>query len=280
MKKKITDIFLGLIFLIGLSLIIYPVCSNLFSSQSYNDEISSYTQIVDNLDDEKNKLLLEEAIEYNSKLLKSNDYTEIKINNKSYNDILKTGKTDVIAYIKIDKLNVKLPIYHGTTEGTLEAGVGHLEWTSLPVGGIGTHSVLVGHRGLPASKLFSDLDKMKVGDYFEIQVLNERLYYQVDDVSIVEPKEVSELKINKDEDYVTLLTCTPYGINTHRLLVRGKRVDSKTEEEIVLSAAYKLDFLSSVKVFILPISLIVLIIIMISYTFYKKVIKKKRIRDI
>ena len=225
MKKNRTNIILVIIFFIGLSVMLYPSFSNYWNSRVQSQAVASYNNEVQKMSKQDYETMFNEADEYNSTLQKlSNpflDYESIS----NYEDVLNISGTGIMGYVTIDKIDCELPIYHGTSEGVLQIGVGHLGGTSLPVGGIGTHSVLSAHRGLASAELFSNLDKMEEGDTFQITVLNRVLTYQVDQIRIVEPEDTSDLQVDPDKDYCTLMTCTPYGINTHRLLVRGVRVD-------------------------------------------------------
>ena len=204
---------------------LYPSFSNYWNSRVQSQAVASYNNEVQKMSKQDYETMFNEADEYNSTLQKlSNpflDYESIS----NYEDVLNISGTGIMGYVTIDKIDCELPIYHGTSEGVLQIGVGHLGGTSLPVGGIGTHSVLSAHRGLASAELFSNLDKMEEGDTFQITVLNRVLTYQVDQIRIVEPEDTSDLQVDPDKDYCTLMTCTPYGINTHRLLVRGVRVD-------------------------------------------------------
>ena len=225
MKKNRTNIILVIIFFIGLSVMLYPSFSNYWNSRVQSQAVASYNNEVQKMSKQDYETMFNEADEYNSTLQElSNpfqDYESIS----NYDDVLNVGGTGIMGYVTIDKIDCELPIYHGTSEGVLQIGVGHLGGTSLPVGGSGTHSVLSAHRGLASAELFSNLDKMEEGDTFQITVLNRVLTYQVDQIRIVEPEDTSDLQVDPDKDYCTLMTCTPYGINTHRLLVRGVRVD-------------------------------------------------------
>ena len=225
MKKNRTNIILVIIFFIGLSVMLYPSFSNYWNSRVQSQAVASYNNEVQKMSKQDYEKMFNEADAYNSTLQElSNpfqDYESIS----NYEDVLNISGTGIMGYVTIDKIDCELPIYHGTSEGVLQIGVGHLGGTSLPVGGIGTHSVLSAHRGLASAELFSNLDKMEEGDTFQITVLNRVLTYQVDQIRIVEPEDTSDLQVDPDKDYCTLMTCTPYGINTHRLLVRGVRVD-------------------------------------------------------
>ncbi len=226
-KKTVSTIILILVFLVGLSLLLYPTVSDYWNSLHQSRAITSYAQQVADMDDELYEQLLAQARAYNETLINKTDrfnLTDEEV--EEYNQLLSVDGTEVIGYVEINKIDVYLPIYHGTSEAVLQTGVGHLEGSSLPVGGESTHTVISGHRGLPSAKLFTDLDQMEEGDTFILHVLDETLTYEVDQIRIVEPTEVSELAIVPGEDYCTLVTCTPYGINTHRLLVRGHRIEN------------------------------------------------------
>lgn len=237
MKKRkkskantLLTIILVLVFLVGLSLLLYPTVSDYWNSLHQSRAITGYTEQVAGLDTETYDRLWAEAEAYNETLLNKPDrfrMTDEEL--EEYEQLLSVSGSDVIGYIEIDKIDCYLPIYHGTSESVLQVGVGHLEGSSLPVGGESTHCVVSGHRGLPSARLFTDLDRMEEGDIFSLYVLNEKLSYEVDQILVVEPAEVDALAIEEGEDYCTLVTCTPYGINTHRLLVRGHRVENVEE---------------------------------------------------
>ena len=216
----------------GLCLILYPTVSNILKNIAFQKNIHSYTAFVEQLDEAAYTEYLTAAQQYNEQLtargapfpwLDTKDYAV-------YNKMLRISGTDVMGYVVIEKINVTLPIYHGTSDEVLQSGTGHLEGTSLPIGGVGTHSVISGHRGLPSATLFTNLDRLVIGDTFNIRVLGETLTYQIDQIVAVAPNDWSELQIDESMDYCTLLTCTPYAVNTHRMLVRGKRVETPSEE--------------------------------------------------
>ena len=190
------------------------------------------------LTEEEKDTMLKKADTYNEKLKDVNrpflNYAEAG----DYNSILDISGTGIMGYVTIEKLGVELPIYHGTSEGVLQVAAGHLEGSSLPVGGEGTHSVLSAHRGLPSARLFTNLDKMEAGDTFTVTVLDRKLTYQVDQIKIVEPQEINDLTIEEGKDYCTLMTCTPYGINSHRLLVRGERISQEESGNFVTADGY------------------------------------------
>ena len=267
MKKYQSTILLLFMFILGLCILLYPLISNWWNGKVQTKMIENYETVLQTIDQEDYSKYFEEADAFNRELLEMDAplYNEKQL--KNYENILNVPNTDVMGYIAIDKLQVELPIYHGTSEDVLSAGVGHLKGSSVPVGGVGTHCALSAHRGLPSSKLFSDLDQMEIGDLFTITVLDRLLTYQVDDIQIVLPKEVEHLKIDEDEDYVTLITCTPYGINTHRLLVRGTRVDNiKVKPQIyVPNEAIKVDPLIVAPIVAIPILILVMIVESIKY---------------
>lgn len=239
MKKRILNTIFGLIFLAGLSLLLYPTFSEYWNSFRQSRAITNYTKDIGGMDAEECERLLEAARKYNSKLLDiSNVYAISNERRAEYEQALNVSNNGIMGYVEIPKIKCSLPIYHGTDESVLQVAVGHLEWTSLPVGGESTHSVLSGHRGLPSARLFTDLDKMEEGDMFYIRVLNEVLAYEVDQIKVVLPEETEDLEIAEGEDYCTLFTCTPYGVNTHRLLVRGHRVEmiSADGDDLAVSA--------------------------------------------
>lgn len=233
-KSIVSTVILILVFLVGLSLLLYPTVSDYWNSLHQSRAIASYAGQVAGLDDEVYEALWAEAEAYNETLPdKADRFNMSEEELEEYQTYLSVSGTNVIGYIEIDKIGCYLPIYHGTDESVLQVGVGHLEGSSLPVGGPGTHCVISGHRGLPSAKLFTDLDQMEVGDTFVLYVLDETLTYEVDQIRIVEPTEMSELAIVEGEDYCTLVTCTPYGINTHRLLVRGHRIENEEAAAVV-----------------------------------------------
>ena len=230
MKKHLSTIFLVLILIVGLSLLLYPTFANYWNSFTQSRVVAGYIEQLAVMDDDQYQQIWNDAKLYNASLLhRVNNFILSDEQREEYNALLNVGGNEVMGYIEIPSINVSLPIYHGTDEGVLAVGVGHLEWTSLPVGGESTHCVLSGHRGLPSARLFTDLDQLKEGDYFMLNILDETLTYEVDQIRIVEPEEVEELTIIEGRDLCTLVTCTPYGVNSHRLLVRGHRVDNLEE---------------------------------------------------
>jgi sortase A len=231
-KIRLTDVLVGLVLLLGLSLLLYPSVSAWWNQRFQLHVISNYVEDVESMSEDDYTAVLKEAQAYNKALLTKTDrWTMTDEEIEEYNNTLNPFEIGVIGYLQIPKIDVALPIYHGTDESVLQIGVGHLAGSSLPVGGESTHAVLSGHRGMPSSTLFTNLDKMEVGDTFLVKVLGETLTYEVDQIKVVEPDDVSELKIVEGEDLCTLVTCTPYGINSHRLLVRGHRIPTVEETE-------------------------------------------------
>ena len=217
---------------LGIGIMAYPTVSDWWNSLHQSRAIASYVEQVESADDEKTREMLARAAAYNEALAKKENRLLMTEEEKAlYRSLLDVSGTGILGYLQIPVIGVNLPIYHGTEEAALQVAVGHLEWTSLPVGGESTHAVVSGHRGLPSARLFTDLDKMTVGDVFLVTVLNQTLTYQVDQIRIVKPDEIQDLAIVEGQDYMTLLTCTPYGINTHRMLVRGRRIANAEEEK-------------------------------------------------
>ena len=226
-KSVVSTVILILVFFLGLSLVLYPSVSDYWNSLHQSRAIATYAEEVSGLDTGRYEQLWAEAVDYNRTLRdRENAFLLSETQKAVYDGLLNVGGNGVMGYIEIPTIGVSLPIYHGTDEGVLQIAVGHIEWTSLPVGGESSHCVISVHRGLPSAKLFTNLDKLVVGDTFLFRVLDETLTYEVDQILIVEPQEVSALTIREGEDLCTLVTCTPYGINTHRLLVRGHRVEN------------------------------------------------------
>ena len=233
-KKDFSTIALIIVFFVGVSVLLYPTVSDYWNSLHQSQAIATYADSVENMDEQDYEKLWDAAVSYNQKLFQSGHGLGLKDEEKEeYNKLLDVSGTGIMSYIEIPKIKCSLPVYHGTDEGVLQIAVGHIEGSSLPVGGLNTHCVLSGHRGLPSAKLFSNLDKLEEGDIFMIRTLDQTLTYEVDQIRIVLPDEVEDLKIEEGKDLCTLVTCTPYGINTHRLLVRGHRVANQEEAEAV-----------------------------------------------
>lgn len=269
MKKKkgnFITLLLVLILLVGLSLLLYPSVSDYWNSLHQTRAIAAYAEEVANLDNDAYDQLWQDAASYNQSLLtRSNTYLLSDEQKAEYARLLDVSGLGIMGYIEIPEIDVSLPIYHGTEESVLQVAVGHLDWTSLPVGGESTHCVLSGHRGLPSAKLFTNLDKLVEGDVFMLRVLDEVLTYEVDQILIVEPQETAALQIEEGKDYCTLVTCTPYGINTHRLLVRGHRIENMEEAKTirVTADAIQIEPLLVAPVVAIPMLLLLLILLLL-----------------
>ena len=261
-KGTLTNIMLTLVLLAGLSLLLYPSFSEWWNSSRQTQVITQYAEAVANMDKEEYMSVLESAREYNESLVKRyNGYTLEGDQKERYPRELNYFGDGLMGYVEIPAINVMLPIYHSTDEQVLQTAVGHLDWSSLPVGGESTHSVISGHRGLPSARLFTDLDRIVVGDVFMIHVLNQVMTYEVDQIEIVLPEKVEGLLIHPGEDYVTMVTCTPYGVNTHRILVRGTRIANIEEARTVrvTADAIQIDPLVVAPMLAAPLLLILLI---------------------
>ena len=266
MRKHLSTVILVFLLLIGLSLLLYPSVSDYWNSFHQTRAIATYAENVAKLDNNQYDQLWEEARAYNEALcFRSNPYYLSEEQKAQYESLLDVSGLGVMGYIEIPEIDVSLPIYHGTEESVLQVAVGHLDWTSLPVGGESTHCVLSGHRGLPSAKLFTNLDKLREGDTFLLRILDEVLTYEVDQILIVEPQETGALKIEEGKDYCTLVTCTPYGINTHRLLVRGHRIDNIEEAKTVrvTADAIQIEPLLVAPIVAIPMLLILLILLLL-----------------
>lgn len=237
MRKNLSTIILILIFLVGLSVMLYPSVSDAVNRKHQSRAVAGYAEEVEQLSDADYQTYFDAADAYNRQLNTTPNAFYKPDLVSGYAQTLDISGTGIMGYITIPKISVELPIYHGTDEGVLQVAAGHLEGSSLPVGGAGTHAVISAHRGLPSAKLFTNLDELEVGDRFTITVLNRVLTYEVDQISIVLPTEIDQLLPTEGMDYVTLITCTPYGINTHRLLVRGKRVETTESQKHIRVAA-------------------------------------------
>ena len=267
MRKHKTVIFLTLGFLVGICILLYPAFSDFWNSKAQSRAITDYESVLDNLDENEYSAIFERAHAYNKALYETNyplmDYKNVP----GYYDTLRITDNDMIGYLKIDRIGVELPIYHGTSDDVLNRGVGHLEGSSLPIGGENTHSIMSAHRGLPSSKLFTDLDRVEKGDTFQIIILDQVLTYQVDYIKVIEPTDVSDLQIIEGGDYCTLFTCTPYGINTHRLLVRGVRIETIEEKPIIYvsNEAFRIEPLLVTPAVAAPMLFVLLIHLLVKY---------------
>ncbi len=278
MRKHKTVIFLTLGFLVGICILLYPAFSDFWNSKTQSRAITDYESVLDNLDENEYSAIFERAHAYNKALYETNyplmDYKNVP----GYYDTLRITDNDMIGYLKIDRIGVELPIYHGTSDDVLNRGVGHLEGSSLPIGGENTHSIMSAHRGLPSSKLFTDLDRMEIGDTFQIIILDQILTYQVDFIKVIEPTDVSDLQIIEGGDYCTLFTCTPYGINTHRLLVRGVRIETIKEKPIIYvsNEAFRIEPLLVTPAVAAPMLLVLLIHLLVKYREPPKTVQQKK----
>lgn len=256
-------------FLIGLGVLLYPTVSDFINNLDQKNRINDYEQVVSTINKKDYSDLWNKAKEYNDNLRKKPHRFKLsEEEQKEYNSILNVTGDGVIGYIEIEKLDIKLPIAHGMGDVVLEKCVGHMEGTSMPCGGANTHSVLVAHRGLPSAKLFTDLDQMEEGDIFTLHILNEVLTYKVFQIKVVDPDHMNDLDIEEDKDYVTLVTCTPYAVNTHRLLVTGARIPNMEEENDLdtneaASTKKHISFLEAAPIIAASVLLITFIVIII-----------------
>lgn len=274
MRNKLFDFIIILLLISGITLILYPSVSNYINSLRQSKAIANYLESVDK-NKAYNKKIIAKAQEYNKEIYRDNINFINKSIKKDYYDLLKFNNTDIMSIITIPKIDLVLPIYHGTTEGVLQNGIGHLEGSSLPIGGNNTHTVLMGHRGLPSSKLFTSLDKLDKGDIIYLQTANLHLAYVVDSIKVVEPSELNNLNILEGKDYLSLITCTPYGVNTHRLVIGASRKELNKEQLKTLKKYQK----GKMMPFIIWVTVILLILLFI-IIFYKKKNKFNRRRKL
>lgn len=273
LKKNLPNIILAIFFIIGLCIFLYPSVSDLVNEWAQDREVSQYESKVSELSYDIYEKMIFEAQEYNKSLVGKNLLSNNEnIENTNYKKILSIENTGVIGYLKIPKINVKLPIYHGTDASILQIGVGHLEGSSFPVPGETVHTVLSGHTGLPSSKLLTDLVELEVGDTFSIVILNQIYTYEVDQILVVEPDQTDALELIDGKQYATILTCTPYGVNSHRLLVRGFLRDNIVNVD-VSSEAVIIDSNIIVPIIAVPL-IVILFIVMINIR------KKKRGKEV
>lgn len=274
MKKKKTTIILLSIFFMGLFILLYPMISQFYNAKHQSQAIASYEDNIKKISSSESQKMLSDANAYNKELSELMfplvQYKKLK----NYNKLLNANDDGMMGYVSIEKLKVEIPIYHGTGAEILNVAAGHFEGSSLPVGGDSTHSIISAHRGLPSSKLFTDLDMLEIGDIFQIIVLDKALTYQVDKITVVTPDKIKDLVIENDKDYVTLLTCTPYGINTHRLLVRGVRLQTDEEKKMFInSEVYQVD-----RLIVTSIIALVIIVTLMIYVSLKPV--KREIKEV
>ena len=266
MRRHLSTIFLILVLLAGLGILLYPTVSDYWNSFHQSRAIASYIESVESIDQADYTREWENALAYNEALRNNPNRFEMSDEERvEYESILNPTGGGAMGYIEIPRINCALPIYHGTNEAVLQIAVGHIEGTSLPTGGLGNHMALSGHRGLPSAKLFTDLDRLEIGDQFVIRVLNEVMTYEVDQILQVLPHEMDALNFDDEQDYCTLITCTPYGINTHRLLVRGHRTTNEEMEKVirVMADAQQIDPRLMSVGFALPLLLILFVGMMI-----------------
>ena len=265
MKRDKIGIILVLSLFIGVCGLLYPAVSQYWNSKTQTRVVENYQALLESLKEEDYTAYFADADAYNADLAALDqplmDYHQLE----NYNDILNVNGNGIMGYLIIQKLGVELPLYHGVSAEVLNIACGHLEGTSLPVGGASTHSVLSAHRGLPHAKLFTELDKMEVGNTFQIIILDRTFTYQVDQIKVVRPDELHDVQIIDGEDHCTLLTCTPYGINSHRLLVRGTRIENAAPALYVTSEAYRIDSLVATPVVAAPILFVLLIVLLVKY---------------
>ena len=278
MKKKAnrkSNILLALVFLAGLSLLLYPTVSNLYNTRQHSSIINQYQQQMQSENSETRTRMISQAREYNRQLLeRSNPFVLNLEQQKRYEALLNLSGSGLMGYLEIPCIDISLPIYHGTEEDVLQRAVGHLEWSSLPVGGESSHCVVSGHRGLPTADLMTHIDRMRVGDRFYLHVLGETLEYQVDQINVVLPDDTSLLRVEEGRDLVTLLTCTPYGINSHRLLVRGTRVVNGQATVSLQQIPNEIEAVSMI--YVLPVTLILVLAAMGILTAGGQMVAKKR----
>lgn len=281
-KKKSglsSTIALVAIFFVGLCVLLYPTISDFWNEKRQSQAIMNYDDLIVDLTPEDFQEYFDKADEYNRKLRKiSFPFVGYSALDELYYSTLDVNGDGMMGYITIEKIKIQLPIYHGTSDKVLNSAVGHMEGSSLPVGGENTHSVLSAHRGLPSAKLFTNLDKVEVGDIFTITILDRTITYQVDQVLIVLPNQINDLYVEKGQDYCTLVTCTPYGINTHRMLVRGTRIENIEEEKKinVITEAYQIDPFIVTPAVAAPILGALLIFLMIKSSKEKKINEAKQ----
>ncbi|MBE7001862.1 MAG: class C sortase [Ruminococcaceae bacterium] len=265
MKSRKTTIILLISFFIGLSVLLYPSISSYWNSKTQSEAIVDYESMLAQYKPEDYTAIFQEADAYNRELLQLEEPLLEHTRLTEYNRILNISGNGMMGYITIPKISQELPVYHGTSDGVLSVAVGHLQGTSLPVGGKSTHSVVSAHRGLPTAVLFTHLDRMEVGDTFHFTILDRTIIYEVDEIRIVEPNDTSLIQIVDGKDYCTLLTCTPYGINTQRLLVRGHQVDAtQTRSIYIANEAYRIEPLIVMPIVALPIVFALLIYVMVA----------------
>lgn len=263
-KVSVSTVVMTVVLVIGLGIIAYPTISDWWNSYHQTQAIANYVKAVEETDPKKIEAMLQAARKYNEVLADDPDrFSMTDEERASYDSLLNLTGNGLMGYVQIPSIGVNLPIYHGVDETHLQVAIGHIEGSSLPVGGEGTHAAVSGHRGLPSARLFSDLDQLSEGDTFSFTVLDQTTTYEVDQVRIVEPKDLSDLTIEAGRDYATLITCTPYGVNTHRLLVRGHRVDNPSERQAVPAGAVQIPTYIAIPAVAIPILFVYLLVALI-----------------
>ena len=281
MRRRLGNILLTLAFVVGIALLAYPSFSDWWNTFHQTRAIAGYTAKVANMDREEFDRMWAEAEAFNEYLSKkTNRFNLTQEELATYNSILDVTGTGIMGYIDIPSIKISLPIYHGTDESILQIAIGHIAGTSFPIGGEGTHAAVSGHRGLPSARLFTDIDKLQAGDKFLLQILDRTLTYEVDQIRIVLPQELQDLEIDPYQDYVTLITCTPYGVNTHRLLVRGHRVDNdNTDATRITADAMRFEPVIVAPLVAAPILLVLLIILLVSTSKWNRQRKRHRSKN-
>ena len=281
MRRRLGNILLTLAFVVGIALLAYPSFSDWWNTFHQTRAIAGYTAAVANMDKEEFDRMWAEAEAFNEYLSKkTNRFNLTQEELATYNSILDVTGTGIMGYIDIPSIKISLPIYHGTDESILQIAIGHIAGTSFPIGGEGTHAAVSGHRGLPSARLFTDIDKLQAGDKFLLQMLDRTLTYEVDQIRIVLPQELQDLEIDPYQDYVTLITCTPYGVNTHRLLVRGHRVDNdNTDATRITADAMRFEPVIVAPLVAAPILLVLLIILLVSTSKWNRQRKRHRSKN-
>ncbi|MBR3326390.1 MAG: class C sortase [Atopobiaceae bacterium] len=265
LRKNLSTFVIVLVGLVGLGMLLYPTVSDWWNTMHQSYAIASYEHAVAEMDTSKQDRMLAEAEAYNAKLAQTGQlWSMTDAQKKQYESILDVTGTGIMGYVDIPKINITLPIYHDTRDSILQIAIGHLAGTSFPVGGTGSHCCITGHRGLPSARLFTDLDLMETGDLFTVTVLDRTLTYEVDQIHIVLPAELDDLAIDPKQDYLTLITCTPYGVNSHRLLVRGHRVDNVPGAYTILADAVQIKPYLVASIMAIPVLLIALVWVMIA----------------
>ncbi len=265
LKRHWSTILLGAILLAGLSLLLYPTVSDWWNSFHQSRAVASYVEQVANMSDAQREATMAAAEAYNKRLATTGTHFIISEEEQAeYDSLLDLTGTGIMGYIQIPSINVNLPIYHGTDEAVLQVGAGHLTGTSLPIGGENTHSAISGHRGLPSARLFTDLDDLVEGDTFTVTVLDRVITYKIDQIRIVLPEEVEGLSIERGKDYCTLITCTPYGINSHRMLVRGARIENEKEAVVIVPDATRIKTYIVIVLVAVPLMFILLLVLLIT----------------